>query len=104
MSVFSATKCNSLLSPSFSCLPPSHPGGPDHGQHGAPPPGAPAGRLPEPHHPAGHPAHAPRLPPRLCARAQGQHRIAAAAQLVCPNRQGKRRQMKDTVCVGSCVL
>ena len=67
----------------------SYSGGPDHGKHGAPPLGSPAGRLPEPHHPAGHAADAPRVPARLRPWAQGQHRIPTVAQLVCPDRQGK---------------
>lgn len=86
-----------VLVPLLSFLTPLYPGGPDHGQHGAPPPGSSAGCLPESHHPAGHPAHAPWLPARLCARAQRQHWIAAAAQLVCPNCKGKWLQS----CVGS---
>lgn len=85
-SLFPSMNATVFLVPLCPRLPPSYPGGPDHGQHGAPPPGASSGRLPEPHHPAGHPAHAPWLPARLCARAQRQHWIAAAAQLVCPNR------------------
>lgn len=50
----------SLLTSLFSVQ--LYAGGPDNGQHGTPPPGASPGSLPEPHHPTGNPAHAPRLP------------------------------------------
>lgn len=49
-----------------------------------------ARHLPDFHRAARHPAHALRLPPGLCQREQGQHRIPVLAQLVCADRQGER--------------
>ena len=82
----------------------SHSGGPDHGEHGAPPPGPPAGRLPESHHPAGHTTDASWVSARLCPRAQGQHRIPAVAQLVCPDCQGKNVKGCFISCFTRCTI
>lgn len=49
-----------------------------------------ARHLPDFHRAARHPAHALRLPPGLCQREQGQHRLPVLAQLVCADRQGER--------------
>lgn len=51
----------------------------------------PPGHLPNLHHPARHTTDALWLPPGLCPRAQGQHRLSVPTQLVCADCKGKHK-------------